>query len=960
MNNRSVRAALLLFLSASLAPVPAAVGSTPPAGPAQAVETVEVKPRPCRVPGYDQEVLCATYPVWENRETRQGRKIGLNIVILPALEPAGGADEQPAPVFELAGGPGQGITDLAGWFARSNLRRKRDIVLIDQRGTGRSNPLHCSFYGEPVDLRIAAGDMLPVDAVEKCRQKLEKVADLSQYTTAAFADDLDEVRQWLGYGKVNLSGGSYGTRVAQVYWRRHPATVRSVLLVGTAPLDSHIPLAHAAAGQRALDLLLAECASQPECRAAFPDTRADLKTVKERIGNGVTVAVADPVTGEKVEVRPSWGLVAEGMRFLMYGGAAAGLPLQIRTAAQGDLEPLVQMALERRLAMTEGLNWGLNFSVTCAEDLPFITDEMIREQTAGTYLGDYRIRQQQAACEAWPRGKVAAGFHEPVRSDLPVLLISGERDPVTPPELAEQASRFMTNRLHVIVPRGSHGVDGECTDNLIRDFIDRASVEGLDPSCAARESKPTRFTMAAPTGPVAAVETRPYPCRVPGHAADVLCATYPVWEDRETKRGRKIGLNIVILPATGPDKEPDPIFELGGGPGQGIVGNAAYIANGAGRALNEKRDIVLVDQRGTGGSNPLHCTFYGEPLDLRLAAGDMLPLAAVERCREKLEKVADLSRYTTAAFADDLDEVRQWLGYGKVNLSGGSYGTRSAQVYWRRHPETVRSVVLVGTLALDAYLPVEHAPAAQRALDLLLAECASQPACRAAYPDIGADLETVRERIERGVTVTVTNPVTEERQEVRPTWGLVAEGMRFLMYGDAAAGLPLQIRKAAQGDLEPLIQMAIDRRLGITDGLDWGLNFSVSCAEDLPFITEEMTRRKTAGTYLGDYRIRQQKAVCEIWPRGRIAADTHEPVRSDVPVLLISGERDPVTPPELAERASRFMTNRLHVVVPRGSHGVEGECMAGLVRDFIDRASVQGLDPSCAATIYGPTEFAKP
>jgi pimeloyl-ACP methyl ester carboxylesterase len=180
------------------------------------------------------------------------------------------------------------------------------------------------------------------------------------------------------------------------------------------------------------------------------------------------------------------------------------------------------------------------------------------------------------------------------------------------------------------------------------------------------------------------------------------------------------------------------------------------------------------------------------------------------------------------------------------------------------------------------------------------------------------------------------------------------------MYGPAAASLPLQIHKAAKGDLAPLIQMSIERRLDITEGLYWGMDFSVTCAEDLPFITEEMISKWIPGTYLADYRIRQQKAVCEVWPRGKVPANVHEPVRSDVPVLLISGERDPVTPPEFAEEAARFMTNHLHVVVPRGSHGAAGECTENLIRDLFDRGSIQGLDPSCVAAVYGPTQFMKP
>lgn len=497
------------------------------------------------------------------------------------------------------------------------------------------------------------------------------------------------------------------------------------------------------------------------------------------------------------------------------------------------------------------------------------------------------------------------------------------------------------------------GKDGKEAEGLKLELV---SAGALD-SRGWEEAKRAQVGPPPPSGPVEAVEVKPHACRVPGSEKEVLCATYPVWENRETRQGRKIGLNIVILPALGPDKQPDPIFELGGGPGQAIAAVAGYYA---GSDLRQKRDMVFVDQRGTGRSNPLDCVFYGDPVDFRRAAGDLFPLDGVRKCREELEKAADLSQYTSAAFADDLNEIRQWLGYGKINLSGGSYGTRMAQVYWRRHPETVRSVVLTGIAPLDVYIPLGHAPAGQRALDLVLAECASQPECRAAFPGVKADLKALKGRIEKGVTVTVTNTRTGERQEVRPVWGLIAEGIRFLMYGPVAGSLPLQIHKAAQGDLAPLVQMAIERRLDLDGALEMGLNFSVTCAEDLPFITEEMTREKTAGTYLGDYRIRQQKAVCEIWPRGKVAADVHAPVRSDVPVLLISGDRDPVTPPEFGDSASRHMTNRLHVVVPRGSHGDGGECIDNLVRDFLDRASVQGLDPSCAEKVYGPTKFMTP
>ncbi|HSS77334.1 MAG TPA: alpha/beta hydrolase [Thermoanaerobaculia bacterium] len=455
-----------------------------------------------------------------------------------------------------------------------------------------------------------------------------------------------------------------------------------------------------------------------------------------------------------------------------------------------------------------------------------------------------------------------------------------------------------------------------------------------------------------PMGPVEAATTPPHPCKVPGVDEEVRCATYAVWENREAKKGRKIGINVVILPAKGPEKLPDPLFFFGGGPGQGIAGEAPGLA----QLPERKRDVVLIDQRGTGRSNTLDCEFWGHPLDLRKAAGEFLPIDAVRACKARLEKVADLRYYTTPLAIDDVDEIRAWLGYGKINLSGGSYGTRAAEVYLQRHPESVRTVTLIAVAPLDEYLPLHHAYAGQRALDLLLAECAADTACHTAFPNVKEEIKKVMERVDQGVTVALTNPVTKEKQEVRPTHGLVAEGIRFLMYGQGGGALPLQIHQAFEGNLTPLIQMSIERRLGIDDALAMGMLFSVTCAEDLPFIDDATAAQATKGTILGDYRIRQQKEVCKVWPRGEIPANLHTPVHSGVPVLLIAGERDPVTPPEFAERAAKYLSNSLLVVVPHGTHGGAGDCTNQMISKFLDTASVKGIDTSCLQKLP-PTRF---
>jgi len=447
-----------------------------------------------------------------------------------------------------------------------------------------------------------------------------------------------------------------------------------------------------------------------------------------------------------------------------------------------------------------------------------------------------------------------------------------------------------------------------------------------------------------------------HPCHVEGTTEEVRCATYVVFEDRESREGRRIPLNIVVLPALGGKPSPDPIFFLAGGPGEAATTTVDWLKDLKG--LRQDREIVLVDQRGTGGSNPLGCEFYGRPVDLIRAAGDFYPPAEVRTCRHELAKRANLALYTTAMAMDDLDEVRAWFGYPKINLYGGSYGTQAAQVYLRRHAATVRAVVLDGIAPVDELIPLHHAYAGQRALNMLFAECAADAACKAAFPHPAEELKEVLARIDRGVDVQVTDRRTGKPVTVRPTRGLVAEGIRFFLYFEAEGGntLPLQIHRAFQGDLTPLVQTSLDRRLRMDRGLEMGMLFSVTCAEDLPFIDLQTVGRETAGTFLGDYRVRQQLAVCATWPRGHVPPDVHELVRSDLPVLLISGERDPVTPPEFGARVASRLPNSLHLVLPHGSHGGSGTgpCVDGLVRDFVARGTVKGLDPSCVQKLPPP------
>src|SRR5688572_973707 len=254
------------------------------------------------------------------------------------------------------------------------------------------------------------------------------------------------------------------------------------------------------------------------------------------------------------------------------------------------------------------------------------------------------------------------------------------------------------------------------------------------------------------------------PCTLPGvdASANAQCGTLMVPENRTTNRGRTIGLRVVVLPATGPQRAPDPVFFIAGGPGSSIVAEAGFLARHP-SGLRERRDFVLVDQRGTGGSAVLDCPFYGPPDSLQSFLGDFMPLDAVRRCREMFARERDLTQYTTTVAAQDLDDVRSALGAERINLSGGSYGTRASQEYMRRFPNRVRSATLFGLVPPSLHMPQYFARDAQRSLDAVIAECAADVACRAAFPNLQDDARRAFDRLRQSpATVTVPHPRTRQ------------------------------------------------------------------------------------------------------------------------------------------------------------------------------------------------------
>jgi len=431
---------------------------------------------------------CATLAVHENRATRSGRTISLWILILPASESPRAAD----PVFYLAGGPGQAAGELAGMAARFGLRRTRDIVLADQRGTGRSNGFECRFYGPPGDPQSYFQPFLPPDKVRVCRDELAARADLTQYTTAASVEDLEEIRAALGFDRINVMGGSYGTRLAMEYVRKYEGRVRSVVLDGPVPTSVSMPEDFGMLAQQSLDALIDECAATPACAEAFPDIRAEARALFDRLKRGpVTALVAHPDGGRPAQVTLTRDHVGEAIRYMMYVSRFAGdVPRFIHEAARGNFGPIATFLIRHRVS---GTFEGLYLAITCTEDVPFVSDGA-EPRDEPTYLGSYRIREQRAACKDWPRGAAPEWRGRPVSARVPVLILSGTLDPVTPPAHGAEVARTLPNSRLLTVPFGGHsraGLQGlECLEGSITRFVERADFEELDQACIGRIARP--------------------------------------------------------------------------------------------------------------------------------------------------------------------------------------------------------------------------------------------------------------------------------------------------------------------------------------------------------------------------------------------------------------------------------------------------------------------------------------
>jgi pimeloyl-ACP methyl ester carboxylesterase len=484
-------------------------GCQPAPTPEQRDTTVRVFGRihfkPCVLGGEQGlpplEAQCASFPVAEDPAQPKGRQIALNIAWLPAT---GKGAALPDPVFFLAGGPGQAATQVANPvdMALREVRKQRDVVLIDQRGTGKSNPLDCrDGAGKPLALEpeADASETQLVAYVDQCLASMAGRADPRMYTTARAIADLDAVREALGVTQVNVIGGSYGTRVAQQYAMAYPAHTRSVVLDGVAPNRLVVGGEFAKRLQEALQKQDAQCAKDPVCNKRFASAGgADLITrlgaLKQRLKQApVEVTFKDPASNETRHDTLTGDTVVSLAHGVSYVPQLSSiLPLVVNEAEKGNYEPMMAIAHLWSTQMGGTMNRGMQWSVICAEDAPRYQPD---PKDADTVLGPDMARMFFAACAKWPRGEARDSQFKPFESKVPTLLLSGELDPVTPPVYGDEVAKGLPNSRHLVLRGQGHGaMNVGCTPKLIGQFIEGLQPRSLDAKCLDSLSYVPPFT----------------------------------------------------------------------------------------------------------------------------------------------------------------------------------------------------------------------------------------------------------------------------------------------------------------------------------------------------------------------------------------------------------------------------------------------------------------------------------
>jgi pimeloyl-ACP methyl ester carboxylesterase len=374
---------------------------------------------------------------------------------------------------------------------------EHDVIIVDERGTGDGHRLDCKSPGSDDNLEAYLNGPFDAAAARACRNELQKKYDLSQYTTPNFADDIDEIRAAMGYDKINLNAGSFGTYAAQIYMRRHGDHVRTAYLTSLVTLADRVPLYHARSAQEGLNQLFKDCEVDAACHAAYPRLREDFDALlKKAREQPIATFVRHPVTGARTEIHLSERALADAVRVMMYH-TPRDVPFLIERASAGDFSPFAEAGLRANRGIYSGGRLGLHYCITCNEFVNRIDPGEIEPATRGSFLGSWRVRAQMAACKEWPKTELPVDYFDPFHLETPILVVSGAADPASRPPNGEKiAQSYMPNAIQIIVPGAAHTPENECTRSIRSALFRTGTTKGLDTGCMAKV-QPAPFKLPA-------------------------------------------------------------------------------------------------------------------------------------------------------------------------------------------------------------------------------------------------------------------------------------------------------------------------------------------------------------------------------------------------------------------------------------------------------------------------------
>lgn len=432
----------------------------------------------CHVDGVKAQVKCGKLHVPENYNEIDGEKIIINFVILPAID----SSNYKTPLMFLAGGPGQAAAELASGLRHvfNEVRKTRDLILIDQRGTGQSHPLQCEDSLEQDMYAQTPEEFSPQD-VKDCLASFE--GDLAQYNSENAIRDFDAVRAALGHKQINIYGGSYGTRAGLVYMRMFPDSLRSVVLDSVGPIEVPIGL-FGQSSARSFNLLLANCQKEIQCQKAYPELKQEFEALLNRLTETpAQVNIAHPRLGTLTSFTISKARLLGTLRMQLYSVATRSLvPLVIHQAYLGNYMPLAGLVAQSEGG--QGVYLGLLFNITCNEDYPKISVRDFERDADNNFGGDDSHFGLKMVCPIWPQYRLGEAFYQPVTANIPTLILSGNLDPVTPPSNGEFSAKTLPNNHHIIIENASHTVAlNTCASDIINEFLTSLKPKELDESC---------------------------------------------------------------------------------------------------------------------------------------------------------------------------------------------------------------------------------------------------------------------------------------------------------------------------------------------------------------------------------------------------------------------------------------------------------------------------------------------